>query len=64
MNDFVTAWETLFGTYTPIQVIDSVTNEVTVMTDWGYVTRVAFFIIVVYCILKLIGGVLKSDSKR
>lgn len=64
MNDFVTAWETLFGTYTPIQVLDSVTNEVTVMTDWGYVTRCAFFIIVVYCILKLIGGVLKSDSKR
>lgn len=64
MNDFVTAWETLFGVYSPIQVVDQITGEVSVMTDWGYVTRCAFFIIVVYCILKLIGGVLKSDSKR
>ena len=59
MSDFVTAWETLFGTYTPIEVVDQVSGEITVMTDWSYVLRCIFFIIVVFCILKLLGGVLR-----
>lgn len=63
MSDFVIAWETLFGTYTPIEVVDQVTGELTVMTDWSYVMRCAFFIIIVFCILKLIGGVLKNDRR-
>lgn len=63
MSDFILAWETLFGTYTPVEVIDQITGEITVLTDWGYVMRCAFFCMVVFCVLKLIGGVLK-DGKR
>ena len=63
MSDFITAWQTLFGVYTPIEVTDQVTGEVTVMTDWGYVLPCVFFMIVVFCILRAIGGVLK-DGKR
>lgn len=62
MSDFITAWETLFGVYAPVVVTD-IAGNVTYMTDWGYVARVAFFIIVVYCILKLLGGVLRSDRR-
>ena len=63
MSDFVLAWESLFGMYAPLELFDITTGQVTVMTDWGYIMRTAFFIIVVYCILKLIGGVLKNDRR-
>lgn len=63
MSNFTSTWETLFGVYSPISITDALGN-VSYMTDWGYVMRVAFFIIVTYCILKLLGGVLKNDHKR
>ena len=63
MNDFILAWESLFGVYAPVEVLDQITGEVSVMTDWGYVARCVFFIMVVYCILKLIGGVLRNDKR-
>lgn len=62
MNNFVSAWETLFGVYSPIQIINA-DNTISYMTDWGYVMRTGFFIIVVFCILKLVGGVFKSDRR-
>lgn len=63
MSNFISAWDTLFGTYTPIQIVDAVSGEVTYITDWAYVARCAFFIIVVVCIFKLLGGVLKNDRR-
>lgn len=63
MNNFITAWETLFGVYSPIPITD-IEGNISYMTDWGYVLRVVFFIIVTYCILKLLGGVLKNDNRR
>lgn len=62
MNNFVSTWETLFGVYSPIQITD-IEGNIQYMTDWGYVARVAFFIIVTYCILKLLGGVLRRDRR-
>lgn len=62
MNNFLTAWETLFGVYSPIPITDA-TGSVSYMTDWGYVMRVVFFIVVVFCILRILGGVLKSDKR-
>lgn len=62
MSDFVTAWETLFGIYTPLSYLDE-NGNMFYMTDWGYVMRCAFFILVVFCILKMIGGVLKNDKR-
>lgn len=63
MSDFVTSWETLFGVYTPIEVIDQTTGAITVMTDWSYVMRCAFFLLVVFCLFRLLGGVLKHDRR-
>lgn len=60
LSNFVSAWETLFGVYAPIQITDPVSGVVSTMTDWGYVARCAFFIVVVFCLLKLIGGVLSG----
>lgn len=62
MSDLVLAWEALFGVYAPVEITD-IAGNVSYMTDWGYVARVAFFIIVVYCILKLLGGALRSDRR-
>lgn len=63
MNNFITAWETLFGVYSPIPILDTEGNIIEYVTDWGYVSRVAFFIIVTFCLLKLLGGVLKRDRR-
>lgn len=63
MNNFITAWENLFGVYSPILILDTEGNIIQYVTDWGYVARVAFFIIVTFCILKLLGGVLKHDRR-
>lgn len=62
MSDFVLAWETLFGSYNPVQIVNA-DNTISYMTDWGYVARVAFFIMVVFCILKIVGGALKNDKR-
>lgn len=65
MNNFVSTWETLFGVYTPVQVRFGSYPDYTYeyYTDWGYISRVIFFIIVTYCILKLLGGVLRRDRR-
>ena len=60
LSNFVDAWESLFGTYAPIEVVDQVSGSIYTTTDWGYVLRCAFFIIVTYCLLKMIGGVLSG----
>lgn len=62
MSDFNTIWVQLFGSYNPIQIYDYEGN-IQYVTDWGYVSRVVFFIVVVYCVLKMIGGVLTRDRK-
>lgn len=62
MNNFLSAWEALFGVYSPIPITDA-TGAVSYMTDWGYVMRVVFLIVVVFCILRILGGVLKSDQR-
>lgn len=62
MSNFISAWETLFGIYTPLSFTDTAGN-VSYMTDWGYVARCVFFMIVVFCIFKLIGGMFKRDKR-
>lgn len=63
VSNFTSVWESLFGVYTPITYTD-IQGNICYMTDFGYVLRVAFFIIVTYCILKLLGGVLNRDRRR
>lgn len=55
MSTFISVWESIFGVYEPIQCAISETEYV-YMTDWGYVSKVGFFILCFYCFLRLIGG--------
>lgn len=62
MSDFVSAWETLFGIYSPVAITD-LEGNIQYMTDWGYVMRCSFFLLIVFCIFRLLGGVLKHDRR-
>lgn len=62
VSDFTQAWETLFGVYSPIQIVNA-DNTISYMCDWGYIMRVVFFIVVVFCVLKIVGGALKNDKR-
>lgn len=62
MSDFNLIWEELFGQYTPIEITNT-DGIVDYMVDFGYIARVVFFIVVVYCILRMIGGVLTHDKR-
>lgn len=63
MSDFITAWENLFGVYTPIVTTDSDMLPLFSSIDWGYVGRVAYFSILTICLFKFLGGLFK-DGKR
>ena len=63
---FVQAWNDLFGVYAPVEVkTGSYPNYDYhyIGPDFGYILRVVFFIIVVYCVLRIIGGVLKGGKR-
>lgn len=62
MSDFNLIWEQLFGEYTPIE-ITNFDGSIGYMTDFGYIARVAFFILVTYCVLRMIGGAFKNDKR-
>lgn len=52
----------IFGTYEPVSVINSLgeTEYLTGMAgvDWPYILGAAAFIVTVYCVLRIIGGVI------
>lgn len=64
-SSFVTAWENLFGKYAPVEVkTGSYPNYDYhyIGPDFGYIIRGVFFIVVVFCILKMIGGIFKNGK--
>lgn len=61
MNDFTEVWTSIFGTYTPIVTTLTDGTEI-VCTDWGYVCRVAFFVIMCFCLLKIVGGFIRGKQ--
>ena len=61
MNDFSTVWTTIFGVYQPIVTTLSDGTEI-VTTDWGYVCRVAFVVVICFCILKIVGGFIRGKQ--
>lgn len=55
-TDFI---ESIFGVYTPCEVIDSTTGQVIESSiNFGYIASVVIFIICLYMLLKTIGGVI------
>lgn len=57
----------IFGTYTPISVTETTADGATVVrylnglagVDWEYVGGVLLFSIVLYCLFRILGGVMK-----
>lgn len=59
MSDFSQAFDSVFGTYAPIIVeVGDGTNVA--MTDWGYVGKVALLLVGMYCVLRLLGGLIRG----
>lgn len=61
MNAFIAFLNSLLGTYTPVtETIDGVTRVVSGMAgvDWPYLIRAAVFLLFLWCIWRIIGGLL------
>lgn len=50
--------ESIFGVYTPIEVFNEAGELVKVMPDFGYISSVAIFCIVLYSVFRIIGSVI------
>lgn len=65
MENIVTYFETLFGSYEPIQTLISGSVEngdavYEISTNWGYIGSVVGFLIVLYCVLRIFGAVISN----
>lgn len=53
--------QNIFGQYQPIYIIDQVSGEVLDSSiDWGYICSVAVFMLVLYMVLRCVGGVIRG----
>lgn len=50
--------KSIFGTYQPITILDSSNEIVDTCVDFGYIASVLLICLVIYFILKTIGGIL------
>lgn len=64
--NFVEWCETyIFGTYTPCTtLIDSTNNIYETSINWGYICSVVIFCIVLYMVLKCVGGVIRAICNK
>lgn len=51
----------LLGTYSPIYYVEPNTQEVVVSVDWSYIVSAVVFIVVLWSVLRMIGGLLCSN---
>lgn len=59
LDNFIIFIQSIFGQYQPIYLLDQNTGEVLDSSiDWGYIAGVVIFIIVLYFVLKTIGGLI------
>lgn len=59
LQDFTVFIQSIFGQYQPIYVTDSNTGELLDSSiDWGYIAAVVIFIVVLWFVLKTIGGLI------
>lgn len=60
MTNFRNLIISLFGTYAPLVNSDGSYVEGIAGVDWTYILGVQLFIVVLYCVLRMIGGVLSG----
>lgn len=59
LENFIVFIQSIFGQYQPIYAIDQNTGEILDSSiDWSYIAGVVIFIIVLYFVLKTIGGLI------
>lgn len=64
MNNVYTVFTDFFGTYEPCVSSfsavsgSSITTTYEVSTNWGYIGSVVLFIVFLYCILRVLGGII------
>lgn len=58
MNEFIAFFESLLGVYTPVLNIDGSVAVGMAGVDFPYIFRCIFFGIVVFSVLRIIGGVI------
>lgn len=58
MNDFISFFESVLGTYTPVLNPDLTVATGMAGLDYPYIFRAVFLAIVVYSVLKCVGGMI------
>lgn len=58
LQTFTDYLQQIFGTYQPIINYDNSGVAIDTSVNFGYICAVVIFCVVLYCILKLIGGVI------
>lgn len=58
MNEFISFLNSLFGTYTPVVDGSGVIPSGMAGVDFPYIFRALLFVIVVYSVFKLLGGII------
>lgn len=66
MDNLVTyIQDNIFGPYQPVYVIDQITGEVLDSSiDWGYISCVVIFCIVLYMVLRCVGGIIRAICSK
>lgn len=63
MSNVYTVFTDFFGTYEPCVTTVSavsgsaITTDTVVSTNWGYIGAVVLFIVFMYCMLRVLGGI-------
>lgn len=58
MNDFIRFIENLLGVYTPVVDSSGVIPSGFSGVDWPYMVRALIFVIVIYSVFRIIGGLI------
>lgn len=63
MDTFSSLFEEIFGVYSPVQYTDALGN-IAYSPDFGYISKVAVFIVFMYCVLRIIGMLFDGGRRR
>ena len=65
MSETLTTYlEQIFGTYQPIITYDSFNEVKDVSINWGYICAVVIFCIVLWAVLKCVGGIIRAICSK
>lgn len=58
MNDFISFLSNLLGNYTPVVDSSGVIPPGLAGCDWPYIVRAALFLVLIYSIFRILGGLI------